>query len=736
LYVYQRKQPPETKNIEVMSTSGVANSLPKVPGYDFSELNQSASFAKSQGFGFNGGVASVKQIQSQSLAGIAGPTSSAASLATIKSCFPHWKTLDGKVLRFYGWFNEKVTESRHEVQRLRKVTVNFYLADQTVSLSETAVSQNHGMRTGKFMSRHVEAALSVKTLRVGETYNLRARSITLVDADAFTRDFYQTIGTPLTAAAEYPGDSFAALHLASKAQKPRTDDDIALKQSMEQRAAIASGHAMTTLTPAQRVHAQQFLKHDREVLNFFATWNDRHFRISFYLADGTLSVNFLKAPNDGRDPVANFVKRGLIPKGSVVMKSIDTIAASRSTTAEYFGEQDLATGNTVSMYGRDFAIYDCDEYTREHYQNAYGIAMGPVAKGFTEGDAPTEKRRVAEIPPYNGFGTEEDSLGSFRHMVPKPPKKDLVKFIKHSNDVLRFATEMADPLPEDVGRKFIMCFYLADDTVGVYEYAVRNTGHTGGKTFARAKVPSVTPEGMVVGNVITLGGQGFLLKSVDDRTKRFLETGESMGGLRDSKAEDLLARVRLSLTQKFSRVTDAYRHFAGGKSGFCFAELQRMFRECEVKVENDETLATVMQLVDQDEDGVISLQEFVENVLRQSLVAAAPSAASSVPAGSYLAAQKEREKQDFANKVLKTFVAKLEARRAYIVDAFRIVSDRSVDGLIGVDTFRHVVTDRLGLIFTDAELDALVYRFFYVENMPDYHQRRLTLRDFRKVLER
>lgn len=28
-----------------------------------------------------------------------------------------------------------------------------------------------------------------------------------------------------------------------------------------------------------------------------------------------------------------------------------------------------------------------------------------------------------EVPPYNGFGSREDSLGSCTHLIPKPPKK-------------------------------------------------------------------------------------------------------------------------------------------------------------------------------------------------------------------------------------------------------------------------------------------------------------------------
>jgi len=96
----------------------------------------------------------------------------------------------------------------------------------------------------------------------------------------------------------------------------------------------------------------------------------------------------------------------------------------------------------------------------------------------------------------------------------------------------------------------------------------------------------------------------------------------------------------------------------------------------------------------------------------------------------------KKGKREFADSVLKMFVAKLHARRAFIVDTFRIVSDGSIDGLISVPTFRSVVTDRLGLNLTTEELDALVYRFYYLESMPQWENRRLSLREFRQVLDK
>lgn len=51
---------------------------------------------------------------------------------------------------------------------------------------------------------------------------------------------------------------------------------------------------------------------------------------------------------------------------------------------------------------------------------------------------PVEK----EIPPYNGFGSEEDSMGSCKYLVLKPPKKDFIKMLENEKKVLRFVALM------------------------------------------------------------------------------------------------------------------------------------------------------------------------------------------------------------------------------------------------------------------------------------------------------
>ena len=43
--------------------------------------------------------------------------------------------------------------------------------------------------------------------------------------------------------------------------------------------------------------------------------------------------------------------------------------------------------------------------------------------------ADVKKDRIREVPPYTGFGTEEDSLTSCQGLEPRAPERDFFKFM-------------------------------------------------------------------------------------------------------------------------------------------------------------------------------------------------------------------------------------------------------------------------------------------------------------------
>lgn len=46
------------------------------------------------------------------------------------------------------------------------------------------------------------------------------------------------------------------------------------------------------------------------------------------------------------------------------------------------------------------------------------------------------------IPPYNGFGSLEDSLQNCLSLIPEPPKKDVIKLLENDHKVLRYAARL------------------------------------------------------------------------------------------------------------------------------------------------------------------------------------------------------------------------------------------------------------------------------------------------------
>jgi hypothetical protein len=54
-------------------------------------------------------------------------------------------------------------------------------------------------------------------------------------------------------------------------------------------------------------------------------------------------------------------------------------------------------------------------------------------------------------------------------LVEQPPKKNFQKMLDNDRKILRFAGKKVSTRPEDKNRIFIVSYYLADDTIGIFE---------------------------------------------------------------------------------------------------------------------------------------------------------------------------------------------------------------------------------------------------------------------------
>lgn len=99
------------------------------------------------------------------------------------------------------------------------------------------------------------------------------------------------------------------------------------------------------------------------------------------------------------------------------------------------------------------------------YNEKYGVQFGSVPVELGERKVEVKK----EIPPYNGFGSPQDSKQNCLSLIAQPPKKDVMKMLENDLKILRYAVVMDSPHPEDKNRKFIISYSLAKDEMQIYE---------------------------------------------------------------------------------------------------------------------------------------------------------------------------------------------------------------------------------------------------------------------------
>lgn len=144
----------------------------------------------------------------------------------------------------------------------------------------------------------------------------------------------------------------------------------------------------------------------------------------------------------------------------------------------FYKDSDLMIGSIINVFGRKMLLTDCDQFTKEYYSQKFGIdKFDPIDYSHNQ-----DFKKVERInPPYTGFGSEEDSLASCQKMIPEPPKKDFVKWMYYDrngldSNNLRFLAKLQTNDPIQADRRFIVSYFLSDDSILVYEPPVKNSG--------------------------------------------------------------------------------------------------------------------------------------------------------------------------------------------------------------------------------------------------------------------
>ncbi|NXX43704.1 EFHC2 protein, partial [Tricholaema leucomelas] len=514
-------------------------------------------FHKSQHWGYCNNVA---MLVGEDKPGIGGEPLPGQSLKPKYSVFPEgmgsdapaWVAFDKQVLSFDAYFEEEVPDKNQELYRIRHCKIYFYLEDDTIQVIEPQV-KNSGITQGPIVRRHriplpppqEDQFYNIEHFNINIDIILYARKYKIIDCDQFTKNFLRKMGIRLNPPGGRPDDPYT-----------------------KQRQKILD--SMKPLRPYERFDTlKQFLEHDRHVLRFYCVWNDpesvfddpRELVLHYYLSDDTIDIKEITPANAGWDAVPLFLRRDKLPKyaptglyqpGTITSRTVLNVLGNltggrgryildnRKTGAvheEFYRDSDLKIGTVINVWGRKIILCDCDEFTKEYYRTKYGIEdFTPVPY-----KAPPPPNPERTFPPYTGFGSEEDSLCSCMGLLPKPPQKDFKKFMEKDrcgmeSNILRFLAKLVTDSPIDQNRKFIVSYFLSDDTISVFEHQQQNTGILGGKFLERCRIKKPGQElfksepseyfkaqNLFIGARICFHGHNFLLVDADEYTINYME---------------------------------------------------------------------------------------------------------------------------------------------------------------------------------------------------------------------
>ncbi|CBY19533.1 unnamed protein product [Oikopleura dioica] len=552
---------------------------------------------------------------------------------------PAWIAYDKRVLSFNGFFEEVVINNNSEAFRIRPVKVYFYLEDDTIQVNEPLI-ENSGLSQGCFIRRHrvplpnnSDKFFTCEQFNVGATLPLYGKSIHLCSCDKFTHNFLTSMGVTVGQATEIPVDGNTI----------RRMEEMSLMQP---------------LRPYQKIDTfGQFLERDRMVLRFYGQWDDRDnsfgdvkvhdLTLHYYLADDTIEVLEKIKANSGRDNVPVFLHRGKLLRNSpvpaympgaktprTVLNVCNThhILDGRKTgelVEQFYTEKDLQVGHVINVHGRPLKLHSCDEFTKKFYETNYDVTEFGPEQPIPEKKSSYTAERV--LPPYNGFGIYEDTVQNCKSLLPQPPKKDVLKFMKLDRDglnshVLRFVARIRTNDKTQQSRKFVISYFLYD-TVQVFEPPIRNSGISGGKFCERMRM--ATPgqdkfsgasrnfyslEDFYVGAEICVKGTAFELTGADAYALDWM----SKNGHPCSSIAKIEAKIQAGLVgQKAAEIKSQLSSRANSDGTINFESMRSILEELGLNQQEILTLGRHFASSTDDDSTVTRVARVVKDKLRR-----------------------------------------------------------------------------------------------------------------------
>ena len=505
---------------------------------------------------------------------------------------PKWVKHDREVLRFYMFFKESVPESAFETERVRKCTLFYFLADDTCKLTEPKVA-NSGIAGGDMLKRAVFMKADGKTpyapidFMIGSHIILAGKNFRVVDADVNTRRFFQkTFNIEMPNGEQIPDDVFV------KDQKVRGSISATLSRRITNEALLGGRPGLWGYNVVK--HVADIPHNATKELRFKAIWDDstrmyggrNEYSLIYYLTDDQIEIRNKKA-SAGGGPFPLLVKKGRLPRDFEAANEISDNPIGRNE-AKYYIDRDLICGNFIHCFGRDLLIVSCSRETEAYYLKTHNIQQVPV---FVK---PQEQPLIKHaVPPYNGWGSEEDSLASCMSLVPTAVQRDMLRFMENQGKTLRFQGKFKTPAtPADAERRFVFTYYLEDEMTAIFEPPIRNSGVIGGKFLSRGRYKLAI------------------------RAKT--EEEQDTGGARDKHPLVILLKEKMGqyMSGGNNMLLNAFKHFGGigGDNSISLTEFQHGCRMCGMPLTRKQA-KTLFNLYDADGSGALSFQEFVDGVM-------------------------------------------------------------------------------------------------------------------------
>lgn len=453
--------------------------------------------------------------QNQKMAG----SSSIASLGNSASSkfFPS-SCLDSDVLNFTAIVAE--THMETNVSRERRCSILYYVTDGTIKIVEHAQT-NSGIPQGTLLRRCVVmredgSTVTLDDIEYGEDIVIYGRVYSIVNCSGHTRTYLENLGRSRIppSKTEAEGEPWGDMQDVGWGSYRREKNN--LKEFMEAKLG-------NTVNNTGRDGFQQY---GNMILKFLCSWDDTErlygdiskFILCYHMADDTVEI-FNK---NTKELFPKLLKRAPLPREFV--GSTTSFGENNSVGGEdFYHFTDFYIGAVLNVYSRQLVVHEADSATREFY-DIMENPLGEADLSFAD-QAVIEFSR--ELPPHNGFGSEEDSLKScVGPLCPNnPPSRSNV----FESRVLSFFGNLVTEDSTDMDRKFVLSYYMQDKTVKIQEPPVRNSGFVGGLFLSRRKVKKVGGSGenlteldFQVGGEIRLLTHKFRLLGANDFTLKYI----------------------------------------------------------------------------------------------------------------------------------------------------------------------------------------------------------------------